>query len=72
MLTLNRSYIAGQEVYGRYSHLVKPKNLPFVRASGSERVIDSATNWTAGESYVMITPFLVSDHQSRFLVRVQT
>ena len=32
----------------RYPHLVSEHNLPFVRAAGSKRVIDSATNWTLG------------------------
>ena len=34
--------------YDRYRKLVSKGNLPFVRASGSDRVVDSATNWTAG------------------------
>lgn len=41
---------AGAETFERYSALVSldRHGLPFVRASGSDRVIDSATNWTAG------------------------
>ncbi|KAH6908140.1 phytase [Coprinopsis sp. MPI-PUGE-AT-0042] len=41
---------AGAETFERYHNLVslEHRGLPFVRASGSDRVIDSATNWTAG------------------------
>ncbi|KAG2012915.1 hypothetical protein CC2G_009864 [Coprinopsis cinerea AmutBmut pab1-1] len=41
---------AGAKTWERYRKLVRKgkAGLPFVRASGSERVIDSATNWTAG------------------------
>ncbi|KZV99460.1 acid phosphatase [Exidia glandulosa HHB12029] len=38
------SFLAGTESAQRYAHL----DAPFVRASGSVRVVDSATNWTAG------------------------
>ncbi|KAK2464684.1 hypothetical protein APHAL10511_003260 [Amanita phalloides] len=38
----------GKETFSRYPKLVSQDNLPFVRASGSRRVIDSATNWTLG------------------------
>ncbi|KAF8967497.1 phytase [Flammula alnicola] len=41
---------AGQGAYERYSSLISQENLPFVRASGSDRVVDSATNWTLGFS----------------------
>ncbi|KAF5358598.1 hypothetical protein D9758_007734 [Tetrapyrgos nigripes] len=41
---------AGEEAFNRYSHLVSPDNLPFIRADGSERVVLSATNWTEGFS----------------------
>ncbi|KAJ8517733.1 hypothetical protein ONZ45_g5115 [Pleurotus djamor] len=44
------SSLAGEVSFQRYSHLVSRKNLPFVRASSSERVVLSATNWTAGFS----------------------
>ncbi|KAH9947202.1 histidine phosphatase superfamily [Amylocystis lapponica] len=43
-----QSYDAGQEAYTRYAHLISQDNLPFVRASSKERVVQSATNWTAG------------------------
>ncbi|KAH8106453.1 phosphoglycerate mutase-like protein [Phellopilus nigrolimitatus] len=43
-----QSYDSGQLDYSRYSDLVNKTNLPFVRASSSKRVVQSATNWTAG------------------------
>ncbi|KAL1748694.1 histidine phosphatase superfamily [Schizophyllum fasciatum] len=43
-----QSYEAGSEAYERYSSLLSNGSIPFVRASGSERVIDTANNWTAG------------------------
>jgi len=46
---MDRSYQAGQAAFVRYRRLVSPSNLPFVRASSGQRVIDSATNWTAGK-----------------------
>ncbi|KAH7887296.1 histidine phosphatase superfamily [Phlebopus sp. FC_14] len=46
-----QSFDAGQVHYARYSSLVSDDVLPFVRASGSDRVVDSATNWTAGFAY---------------------
>ncbi|TFK46995.1 acid phosphatase [Heliocybe sulcata] len=39
---------AGATSFERYSALVNESSLPFVRASGSTRVEDSARNWTAG------------------------
>ncbi|KAH8092499.1 phytase [Cristinia sonorae] len=45
-----QSFDSGAEVYERYAHLVSKKNLPFVRASSSERVVKSAMNWTQGFS----------------------
>ncbi|KDQ63958.1 hypothetical protein JAAARDRAFT_27630 [Jaapia argillacea MUCL 33604] len=47
----SESYEAGRTTFRRYGHLVDEENLPFVRASGSERVILSATNWTKGFSF---------------------
>ncbi|GLB34379.1 putative histidine acid phosphatase family protein [Lyophyllum shimeji] len=44
------SQLAGKVHFARYQHLVSKGQLPFVRASGSERVVLSATNWTAGFS----------------------
>ncbi|KAF8837295.1 acid phosphatase [Paxillus ammoniavirescens] len=43
-----QSFDAGQQHFGRYAGLVNEDMLPFVRASESGRVIDSAGNWTAG------------------------
>jgi len=43
-----QSFEAGEQQFQRYSLLVNDTNLPFVRASSSERVVLSATNWTAG------------------------
>ncbi|KAH7887299.1 phytase [Phlebopus sp. FC_14] len=42
------AFDSGSEHYSRYKHLITGDMLPFVRASGSERVIYSAANWTAG------------------------
>ncbi|KZT70267.1 phytase [Daedalea quercina L-15889] len=47
-LGARESYGAGQEAYARYASIVDAEKMPFVRASGSERVVQSATNWTAG------------------------
>ncbi|KIY65057.1 acid phosphatase [Cylindrobasidium torrendii FP15055 ss-10] len=41
---------SGATSYERYAHLLNADSLPFVRASGSERVIDTAQNWTEGFS----------------------
>lgn len=46
---LPRSFDAGQEHYVRYAALVSDQMLPFIRASDSDRVVDSAGNWSAGE-----------------------
>lgn len=48
LTSVYRSFDAGQEAFARYSKLVSKNNLPFIRADGSDRVVDSATNWTAG------------------------
>ncbi|KAH7887292.1 histidine phosphatase superfamily [Phlebopus sp. FC_14] len=42
------AFEAGSEHYLRYRHLITADDVPFVRASGSDRVVYSATNWTAG------------------------
>ncbi|EPQ58850.1 phytase, partial [Gloeophyllum trabeum ATCC 11539] len=47
-LGATQSFEAGQAVYQRYAGLVNESSIPFVRASGSTRVVDSASNWTAG------------------------
>lgn len=49
IMRLIRSSEAGQEAFARYSSLVSADELPFVRASGSDRVVATANNWTAGE-----------------------
>ncbi|KIJ69717.1 hypothetical protein HYDPIDRAFT_77157 [Hydnomerulius pinastri MD-312] len=46
-----QSFDAGQVHYTRYADLVNKKMLPFVRSSSSERVVESALNWTAGFAY---------------------
>lgn len=51
-----QSLEAGRVAFERYSHLVTNDSLPFVRASSSDRVVLSATNWTAGFS-------VASDHK---------
>ncbi|KIJ57313.1 hypothetical protein M422DRAFT_149384 [Sphaerobolus stellatus SS14] len=43
-----QSFDAGQVIFFRYQELISRDQVPFVRASSSSRVIDSATNWTAG------------------------
>jgi hypothetical protein len=43
-----QSYDSGAEVYERYPDLVTRNNMPFVRASSGQRVVESANNWTAG------------------------
>ncbi|EIN11007.1 acid phosphatase [Punctularia strigosozonata HHB-11173 SS5] len=43
-----QSFESGQQQFKRYSALVSSRNLPFVRSSSSDRVISSASNWTAG------------------------
>ncbi|KAJ7581514.1 acid phosphatase [Mycena floridula] len=45
-----QSDAAGRVDFTRYQALVAENNLPFVRSSSSDRVIKSATNWTAGFS----------------------
>ncbi|KAI0940316.1 hypothetical protein AcV5_001458 [Taiwanofungus camphoratus] len=42
------SYEAGEQAFWRYADLMSEDKLPFVRASSKQRVVDSATNWTAG------------------------
>ncbi|KAI0087758.1 histidine phosphatase superfamily [Irpex rosettiformis] len=47
-LGAQESFESGKEVFHRYNHLITPHLLPFVRASGKSRVVDSAGNWTVG------------------------
>ena len=44
-----QSFEAGEIAFKRYSNLVTPTEVPFVRAAGAPRVISTATNWTVGE-----------------------
>ncbi|EIN12790.1 phosphoglycerate mutase-like protein [Punctularia strigosozonata HHB-11173 SS5] len=52
-LGAEQSFYAGQLDYERYAKLglISSQNVPFVRASGKQRVVDSATNWTAGVAH---------------------
>ncbi|KAG1743645.1 histidine phosphatase superfamily [Suillus paluster] len=55
-----QSFEAGQLHYGRYASLVNEDMLPFVRASESNRVVDSALNWTAcNQQYTPILSVIV-------------
>ncbi|KAI9446252.1 phytase [Lactarius indigo] len=47
-LGAEQSFDAGITAFHRYAHIVSNDNPPFVRAASSTRVVDSATNWTAG------------------------
>ena len=50
-LLLVRSHALGEETFQRYRSLLSENaDGPFVRASGSERVVLSARNWTLGAS----------------------
>ncbi|KAF8870778.1 histidine phosphatase superfamily [Infundibulicybe gibba] len=49
-LGTRQSQESGSTQYQRYSHLVSLDNLPFVRASSSERVVRSAMDWNTGFS----------------------
>ncbi|KAA1126794.1 hypothetical protein PGTUg99_021118 [Puccinia graminis f. sp. tritici] len=42
------SFEAGVQFASRYERLIDRENLPFIRASSSERVVDSAQNFTSG------------------------
>lgn len=44
----SRSFEAGTVALERYKQIVTGDNIPFVRAAGQQRVVDSASNWTAG------------------------
>ncbi|KAM5541219.1 hypothetical protein V8D89_005148 [Ganoderma adspersum] len=43
-----QTFESGQLAFDRYRTLVDDHNIPFVRASGAPRVVDSAGNWSAG------------------------
>ena len=48
LLIVARSLQAGEESYKRYKHLISKKDVPFVRAASSKRVVKSARKWTQG------------------------
>ncbi|EPT00854.1 hypothetical protein FOMPIDRAFT_1049360 [Fomitopsis schrenkii] len=62
-----QSHDAGAEAYQRYSSLVSTDSLPFIRASSSPRVVDSAGNWTLGfasasnQLYQPVVSVIISD-----------
>jgi len=43
-----QSFESGKTAFHRYSSLVTKDDIPFVRASGMSRVVETAKNWTAG------------------------
>ncbi|KAJ7138446.1 phytase [Mycena crocata] len=43
-----QSFDSGETAFHRYSSLVTRDDIPFVRASGMSRVIETAKNWSAG------------------------
>ncbi|KAJ7058036.1 phytase [Mycena amicta] len=43
-----QSQQSGETAFNRYASLISEDDLPFVRASGMSRVVDTALNWTAG------------------------
>ncbi|EPQ56525.1 phytase [Gloeophyllum trabeum ATCC 11539] len=47
-LGAEQSFQSGVITFERYKDLVNKDDIPFVRASGQGRVVDSARNWTAG------------------------
>ncbi|KAI0941138.1 hypothetical protein AcV7_002782 [Taiwanofungus camphoratus] len=61
------SYEAGEQAFWRYADLISKEKLPFVRALSKQRVVDSATNWTAGfaaashQQYVPVLSVILSE-----------
>ncbi|KAJ7484497.1 histidine phosphatase superfamily [Mycena latifolia] len=45
-----QSFASGETAFHRYASLVTQDDIPFVRASGMSRVVETAKNWTAGFS----------------------
>ncbi|KAJ7716091.1 histidine phosphatase superfamily [Mycena metata] len=43
-----QSFESGETAFHRYSSLVTPDDIPFVRASSMSRVVETSKNWTAG------------------------
>lgn len=71
---ISRAKDSGMEAYYRYSFLVSQDNLPFVRASLSSRVVDTANNWTTGSfSLVHLSLFapLILPRVARIFFRQQ-
>lgn len=65
-LGADESFAAGQLAASRYASLARnPFVVPFVRTDSSQRVVDSATNWTAGfitqKGVVHPSPALILD-----------
>ncbi|KAI6032303.1 phytase [Pisolithus microcarpus] len=50
-LGIQQTFESGIEHYARYRHLISSDRLPFVRASGSDRVIKSAEIWADAISF---------------------
>lgn len=43
-----QSFTSGRKAFARYLNLASKHNLPFMRASHSERVIETARQWAEG------------------------
>lgn len=54
LMPLHRSKQRGEADFVRYENLFRAGEVPFVRASGSQRVIDSSANWTSGKTVVCL------------------
>jgi len=53
-----RTFEAGVEHYNRYQHLFSSDQIPFVRASGNDRVVKSAAIWSDGGPLVAIASYI--------------
>ena len=58
ILISRRVFKAGVEYYNRYQHLFSSDQIPFVRASGSDRVVTSAAIWSDGWRFVAIAGYI--------------
>ncbi|KZT12295.1 phosphoglycerate mutase-like protein [Laetiporus sulphureus 93-53] len=47
-LGMRQSWESGYEAFARYGEVIKKEKTIFLRASDSQRVVDSAVNWTKG------------------------
>jgi len=45
----DRSWTSGAVTYAHYKALVDDEHMPFIRASLSERVVETGLNWSAGQ-----------------------